>query len=208
MAVSNRPPGQLDSTSALAPYTGPWNDRMAAHLLRRAGFGGSPQEVSRFSSMRMHDAVEALVHFPPANMPTPDVFDPYSAGLLPLARGQQMSMDDMARRQRAQDLRKEARQNIIALQQWWLNRMLTTNAPLQEKMTFFFHGHYTSAAIQKGIWPSYIFNQNQLFRTYALGNLRDLTLAVSKDPAMLIYLDNALSNAQHPNENYARELME
>jgi uncharacterized protein (DUF1800 family) len=75
-------------------------------------------------------------------------------------------------------------------------------------MTLFLHGHFTTAAIQKGVWPNYVYNQNQLFRENALGNLRDVTLAVSKDPAMLLYLDNAKNNKARPNENYARELME
>jgi uncharacterized protein (DUF1800 family) len=75
-------------------------------------------------------------------------------------------------------------------------------------MTLYFHGHFTTATIQKGVSPLMSFNQNQLYRQYALGNLRELTRNVSKDPAMLLYLDNSGSVAAHPNENYARELME
>ncbi len=201
----NRPAGTLDASSALEPYRGPWNDRLAAHLLRRAGFGGSPTEIARFTAMTPHDAVESLVHFPDtSSLPVPDNVLPYPIDQL---RGARM-MDDMAKRQMQQDIRKEARQSIISMQLWWLNRMLTTPAPLQEKMTLFFHGHFTSAAIEKGAWPNLIYAQNQLYRSNALGNLRDLTHAVSKNPAMLIYLDNASSNKTHPNENYARELME
>jgi hypothetical protein len=211
-AATNRPPGQLDISTALLPYEGPWNSRLAGHLLRRAGFGGSPDDVKRLSAMRVGDAVESFIHFPStADLPAPaNVFDPYALGILPLRRGALGAgmMDDNARRARQQDLRRQARQSIIALQKWWLDRMVATPAPLQEKMTFFFHGHFTTAAIQKGVWPSYVYNQNQLFREYALGNLRELTLAVSKDPAMLLYLDNARSAQAHPNENYARELME
>ena len=163
--------------------------------------------------MRVHDAVESFIHFPStATLPAPaDLFDPYAQGILPLQRGGfggGMQMDDTSRRARLQDIRRQSRTSIVALQKWWLDRMVATPAPLQEKMAFFFHGHFTTAAIQKGVWPSYVYNQNQLFRNYALGNLRDLTLAVSKDPAMLLYLDNARSAQAHPNENYARELME
>jgi uncharacterized protein (DUF1800 family) len=86
--------------------------------------------------------------------------------------------------------------------------MLATPAPLQEKMALYLHGHFTTAAIQKGVTPQMVYNQNQLFRDNALGNLRDLTWQVSIDPAMLLYLDNARNDAGHPNENYARELME
>jgi uncharacterized protein (DUF1800 family) len=92
--------------------------------------------------------------------------------------------------------------------QWWIGRMIATPAPLQEKMTLFFHGHFTSAYEGKGITAQDVLTQNQLYRSYALGNIRKLTLALSQDPAMLKYLDNRANRAQHPNENYARELME
>ncbi|HVA28966.1 MAG TPA: hypothetical protein VNF68_12355, partial [Candidatus Baltobacteraceae bacterium] len=60
----NRPAGSLDVGSALEPYRGPWNDRLAAHLLRRAGFGGSPAEIARYAAMTPHAAVESLIRFP------------------------------------------------------------------------------------------------------------------------------------------------
>jgi uncharacterized protein (DUF1800 family) len=71
----------------------------------------------------------------------------------------------------------------------------------------FWHGHFTSA-YEKGIPAQAIVDQNNLYRANALGNVRDLTLKVSQDPAMLRYLDNAQNIKAHPNENYARELME
>jgi uncharacterized protein (DUF1800 family) len=84
--------------------------------------------------------------------------------------------------------------------------MLTSPAPLQEKMTLYFHGHFTTRATPRFPWITY--NHNALLRRYALGNLRELTRNVSKDAAMLIYLNGAENVAAHPNENYARELME
>jgi uncharacterized protein (DUF1800 family) len=198
-----RPAGQLDVITALAPYAGPWDDRFAAHLLRRAGFSGAPDEIARFAAMNAHDAAETLIHFsvPPDDAPSVMAYpDPRA-----FAFG---GMTDMQKRDAARQRRQEAVENIRDLQLWWLGRMLTTSAPLQEKMTFFMHGHFTTAALQKGVWPNLVLQQNQLFRQYALGNLHDLTLAVSKDPAMLLYLDNAENNKSHPNENYARELME
>lgn len=196
--------GATDMARALEPYRGPWDERLAAHLLRRAGFGGSPETIRKYASMRPHDAVAGLLDLPdPSSIPQPGaLFDPREQILA--LRGS----DSTARRQALQELRKEMRASILELQLWWLNRMLGTTAPLQEKMTLFLHGHFTTAAIQKGVWPPYVWQQNQLFRTSALGNLRKLTLAVSQDPAMLLYLDNASSNKAHPNENYARELME
>ena len=200
----SRPAGSLDVDSALLPYRKPLDQRTAAHLLRRAGFGGSAAEIAHFATMSPAFAAETLVHFPDTSaLPQPD--DVYDAAADVFAlRG----VDPTTRRQTLMDLRKRMRASILSMQQWWLNRMLLTPAPLQEKMTLFFHGHFTTAAIQKGAWPSYIYAQNQLFRENALGNLRALTLAVSKDPAMLLYLDNASNTKVHPNENYARELME
>ncbi|MDE2481436.1 MAG: DUF1800 domain-containing protein [bacterium] len=199
-----RPAGQLDAARALEPYAGPWSPRLAAHLLRRAGFGGSADEIARYAAMRPHEAVETLIRFPDTSALAgpPDVFDGTQA-LIEAFRA-----DKQQRREIFNHARKSSRASIVSMQEWWLNRMLSTPAPLQEKMTYFLHGHFTTAAIQKGVWPNYVYAQNQLYRANALGNLRALTLAVSKDPAMLLYLDNAESNKAHPNENYARELME
>ena len=206
-----RPAGTLDAASALREYTGPWNERLAAHLLRRAGFGGSQQDVRRIASRSMNAAVDGFVNFPSTDaLPAPpQLFDPREM-LRNLLFGGQLNAkpDDMQRREIAKQIRQGERQSLIDLQNWWLNRMLNSPAPLQEKMSLYFHGHFTTAAIQKGVTPQMVLDQNQLFRANALGNLRALTWQVSIDPAMMLYLDNARSDATHPNENYARELME
>jgi uncharacterized protein (DUF1800 family) len=167
--------------------------------------------VRRIAAMSPGDAVSLLIHFPSTDgLPQPDdLLDPITERRNIIASfGLRTPPDPQTRVEIGKEVRKEEQASIASLQLWWLNRMLQTPAPLQEKMTLYFHGHFTSAAIQKGVFPSMTFGQNQLFRQYALGNLRELTRNVSKDPAMLIYLDNAGSNASHPNENYARELME
>ena len=206
-----RPAGHLDVSTALEPYSGPWSGRHAAHLLRRAGFGASSDEAARLAGMPMHQAVDSIVHFPSTGaLPAPPpLYDARQAIIQNFPGAIRAFMgDDTARREFAKELRKHERESVIALQRWWLERMLTTPAPLQEKMTLYFHGHFTTATIQKGVTPQMTYNQNQLFRDNALGNLRELTWKASTDPAMLIYLDNARSDPQHPNENYARELME
>ncbi len=211
VAGLDRPAGTLDAASALAAYNGPWTHRLAGHLLRRAGFGGSVEDVARLAKMRVHDAVSSFIEFPGTGaLPQPpDLYDPREAIRQNMMGGIRALMgDDTARRELLQEIRKQERQSVIALQNWWLNRMLASPAPLQEKMTLLFHGHFTTATIQKGVTPKMTFDQNQLFRNNALGNLRDLTWQVSTDPGMLLYLDNANSDPKHPNENYARELME
>jgi uncharacterized protein (DUF1800 family) len=93
-----------------------------------------------------------------------------------------------------------------ALRIWWFDRMSKTNAPLVEKMSLFWHGHFCSGLDKCGF--AQLFSQYKLFRAGALGNFRDLTKAVSVDAAMIIYLDNESNRAGDPQENFARELWE
>jgi uncharacterized protein (DUF1800 family) len=186
-----RPAGHLDPLTALEPYRETLGARAAAHLLRRAGFGGTPEEVRRYAGMRAVDAVALLTALPSADSAAPPGLGDDSVAIM-----------GTSRRERFRD-----RQRVVfALQLWWLNRMLASPAPLQEKMTLYFHGHFTSRATP--LFPAITYTQNALFRRSALGNLRELTRNVSKDAAMLLYLNGAQNVAAHPNENYARELME
>ena len=185
-----RPAGTLmDLSEALAPYKGPLSPRLAAHLLRRAGFGGSPSDIATYADMGVHDAVDRLLHFVPDSLPTqPD-------GDITFQFGPQA---DKQQRRRA----------YIGTQLWFVNRLLQTPNPLRERMVYFWSNHFTSGIGQDGITPQMMVNQYNLFARFALGNYAQLTHEISKDPAMLLYLNNAQNRAQHPNENYARELME
>jgi uncharacterized protein (DUF1800 family) len=196
-AVSFRPAGSLPA-NPLAPYSGPWNARLAAHLLRRAGFGGSPADIARLGGMPMNAAVDGLIHFPDTSA-LPAQPDYGGAAVVPVAQ-----MSDEQR----QAFRMAVRQEEIANATWWLGRMLATPAPLQEKMTLFLHGHFATASATKGIYGFDIIDQNNLMRGYALGNWRQLTHQMARDRAMLKWLDNARNVKEHPNENFARELME
>lgn len=105
---------------------------------------------------------------------------------------------------------EENRQNRAWLDRgriWWLGRMIRSTQALEEKLTLFYHGHFaTSAQKVRAAYP--MLDQHFTFREMGLGRWPDLVEAVAKDPAMLIYLDNARSNRRSPNENFARELME
>jgi uncharacterized protein (DUF1800 family) len=207
-----RPAGSLPA-APLGAYAGPWSARLAAHLLRRAGFGGSPDEVARFTAMPLHAAVDALVDFSangalpevPPDLPDESGID---AALLERVRAAGAGQGDPQLVELRKQRRMLERRAIESAQLWWLDRMIAASAPLQEKMTLFWHGLFTTAAIEKGVTPREAVAQNRLYRQFALGNMRELAQAVSRDPAMLKYLDNERNTSAHPNENYARELME
>ena len=228
-SASFRPPGSLP-TSPLGRYAGPWDVRLAAHLLRRAGFGGTLADRARFAETPMALNVDALLNVasPTAGTPTPDLIDTErfgpevrriramrsadgmpatlrpNDGAVPMAPAGSDGALEAMRKLRGQMRRKQDVANVT----WWLDRMIASTSPLQEKMTLFLHGNFATATNQKGIYGLDIIAQNQLLRSQALGNFVVLTHGVARDRAMLKYLDNARSNRDHPNENFARELME
>lgn len=110
--------------------------------------------------------------------------------------------------QRERNRRQAAdRQQMAAIQRWWLRRMIESGRPLEEKMTLFWHGHFaTGYRTIEDSWHMLV--QNRLFRKHATGSFSDLCFAIIRDPAMLEYLDNDENRRASPNENLAREMME
>jgi uncharacterized protein (DUF1800 family) len=157
-----------------------WTRDAAAHLLRRAGFGGTPAEIDALFARGHEGAVAYLVDY--------DAVD--------------VSAYESALAGRNYNLLK-----TTGLQQWFMDRMAFSPRPLEEKMTYFWNLHWTSG-ITKVKGATLILNQNKTERSLAMGKFDDLVLAISQDPAMLVWLDNATNKATKPNENYARELME
>lgn len=159
----------------------PWDRRLAAHLYRRAGFGASLDFIDAAVDAGPSAAIGAIV----------DAEEPseFSA--------------DMARLAEA-NLATGNAQNLAA---WWLYRMMATPAPLRERMTLFWHGHFATSAEKVGD-ARLMYRQNNLLREQALGDFSILLQEISRDPAMLIYLDSDSNRKSHPNENYAREIME
>jgi uncharacterized protein (DUF1800 family) len=181
--VGFRPGGQLDVATALAPYRGPFNQRHAAHVLRRAGFGGTNADVAAFAQLDAQRAVDALMHPDGPDIVFPD-YPPELATLPNTMYGQRKT----------------------AVQLWWLDRMLRSRRQLVEKMTLFWHNHFATGVSKSP--PEMMAQQNALFRAQGLGNFRTLLASVTRDPAMLVWLDNRFNTKAHPNENYAREVME
>jgi hypothetical protein len=90
---------------------------------------------------------------------------------------------------------------------WWANRMLTSPRPLEEKLTLFWHGHFSTGQNKVRDYRM-MYQQNRMLRANASGTLRDLLVGILKDPGMLVYLDNGENVKSHPNENFGRELLE
>ncbi len=149
-------------------------------LLRRAGFGCTPQELAGYKALGYEDAVEQLIN--PQRVPNDELGTLIEQQDFDFTR-----LDDLKR--------------------WWLYRMCFTRRPLEEKMTLFWHGHFATANAKVG-QPYLMYMQNLLMRKFALGNFHDLLLGISRDPAMIIWLDNQQNRKGKPNENYAREVME
>jgi uncharacterized protein (DUF1800 family) len=154
-----------------------------ATLLRRTTFGYTAAELDAASHDGFERTVDRLIEAPftePPDLVKPD--DP--------TRGAQLGAED--------------------LQRWWLGHMLTSPARFAERMTYFWHGHFTSEVDKSG--GLFMYWQNLSWRRMAFGKLGDMLATVTVDPAMLTYLDLATSDASDPtklpNENYARELLE
>ncbi|MEZ5297080.1 MAG: DUF1800 family protein [Ilumatobacteraceae bacterium] len=145
------------------------------HLLRRTEFVARPGRVAELTPLSLEDAVA-------------DVLDvPASPGSVVFTQ-------------------TENWQRGVELTHYWLDRMAHDSPrPIQEKMSFFWHGHFCSDMTKVGD-ARLMREQIDLFRTGGLGNLRDLAIAMSTQVAMLRYLDNNQNKATSPNQNFAREV--
>lgn len=186
-----------------------WSPQAAAHLLARAGFGGTPAEVRRLYEMGMEGAVRELVEVSdsPDWLPAPADAAKRDMEEQREMRQNAMTMSEEDRRAAQKQIQELYHERTVALRQWWLERMRQSSHPLREKLTLFWHGHFATS-IQKVRVPYLMYSQNELFRKWAFGPLPELTKCVSQDPAMMRYLDLTDSRKEAPNENYAREVME
>ena len=181
-------------------------DRTAAkHLLTRAGFGGTAEDVDRLVALGLERAVAHLMDGTPESVTALPAFEPTVTRAPNREDLRGLSAEE--RQKVAQEHRRRDQQQMQAYRAWWIERMATTPAPLREKMVLFWHGHFTSS--HRDVRSSYhLVLQNELFRRFALGDFAELLRLVSRDPAMIRYLDTNRNRKGQPNENYAREVME
>lgn len=185
-----------------------WNRQTAGHLLNRAAFGGTPAEIEATCKKGVAAAVRELVNVSAdaAQVPPPSWAKPRNIRAertqIRMAKGQGQNSKE---KQRA--IQTMEGENLLDLRRWWLDRMMNGPAPLLEKMTLFWHGHFATSA-QKVRDAYWMWLQNDTLRRDALGSFPVLVKKISRDPAMMIYLDLQQNRKEHPNENWARELME
>lgn len=152
-----------------------------AHLLRRFGLGASEAEIDYYGKDGLKGAIDKLLDFESTEEPF---------------------------KQSPEEITNDGKApNIREAQAYWMMKLLTTRRPLQEKMTLFWHDHFATSA-QKVNQPMFMIDQIEILRSNCAGKFRTLLGNVSKDPAMLFWLDNQYNVKGKPNENFAREVME
>ena len=155
---------------------------LIAHLMRRAGFGANREQIGMHANAGYQSTVEALLY-----------------------PGEEDRMDDHLIRRFHPELSGMMGPNAPG--QNWLYRMATTSAPLREKIALFWHGIFATG-YAKVIHGKALSDQTRMFRTFGMGSFKDLLIQLSKDPAMIIWLDNQDNHNGAINENFGRELLE
>ncbi len=224
-------PGPSSWKDDLSPIpSSEWNADRAAHLLAHAGFGGTPEEADALAARGREGAVRVLVHY--ESIPNPAMQPFVESGLwdetlngFPESRpeatdralksGRSMGLEAKPAGKRPLQPVSDRffywlRATMLETRRlgyWWANRMLQTRHPVEEKMALFWHGHF---ATHENKVRDYRKMQQQiaLFEAGATGNVRELTLAVAQNPAMLYFLDAQYNVKGAANENFAREVME
>ncbi len=160
---------------------------LAEHLTRRVGLGARPEEVASLVGLPWEATVQRLLR----------------EGLRPAPVTRLPGWSDDV----GEEDREERRAQGQELKAWWVRELLATPAPLTERLTLMWHGHFTSS-LRKVKLPALLLRQNLTLRREGTRSFAALLEAMSRDAAMLLYLDNARSHRDHPNENFAREVME
>ena len=207
-----------------------WNYDRAAHLLERAGFGVTPEDIQALAAMSPSEAVGALVYFDPSDNSHLHAFDHsgiHDPGIEPFPPSRPATTELAKQNGGALGIKVKPtgnrrlqpvvnkffywlRASVLETNRvayWWANRMVASNNPLQEKMALFWHGHY---AVNETKVRDYrkLLMELELFHEMGTGNFRDLMVAVAQDPAMLSFLDAGVNVKGASNENFAREIME
>ena len=207
-----------------------WNEDRAAHLLCHAGFGGTPAEIEALAGAGLEGAVRSLVHY--ESIPNPRMQPFVESGLWDAT----LDTFPESRPEATDRASKDGRSMGVAVKPggnrpvqpvsdrffywlratmletrrlgyWWANRMLQTAHPVEQKMALLWHGHFATHENKVRDYRK-MMQQIALFERGATGNIRQLTIQVAQNPAMLYFLDAQYNVKGAPNENFAREVME
>ena len=230
-AAPATPAAPVEWAGDLQPITAAdWNRERAAHLLERAGFGATPDDVQQSLALGARAAVAALVRPRTGDDPALGAFQPSGipdAGIDPFPQSRPLATDTAKARGVAIGIEVKPAGNrrlqpvvdkfffwlrasaleCNRINYWWANRMLLTRRPLVEKMALFWHGHFATHE-DKVRDHRKMLKQIELLQRAGLGNFRELMIAVAQDPAMLAFLDAGANVKGAPNENFAREILE
>jgi hypothetical protein len=174
----------------------PWDRKAVTHLFRRAAFGPSPADTTR-----------ALADGFPRTLDRLTAGEPDAADRLAMCEDAGRYLLDGGRIRLGFDFNNNPTDPAVPVRAWWLYTILEGGHPLREKLTLFWHNHFATSYSKVGS-IRLMFDQNRTLRRHALGRFRPFLLEMSRDPAMLIWLDSNQNVKGAPNENYAREVME
>ncbi len=205
-ASSSHQPTAIESrnlSTGINPYSGPWTDNEVIHLLKRTMYGATKADVDYFKNRTVGQAVDELLN-PTAPQPFPPVKE-YATGTTgnPDANIVQGTtwVNDINNDGTVQS------QRIISYKKWWTGVLINQDRSIREKLIVFWVNHFGNESLDVG-FGNWMYNQHALIRQNALGNFKVLVDAITKDLSMLRYLNGYLNNANAPDENYGRELME
>ena len=193
------------SSAGLEPYTGPWGNDQASHLLRRTMFTATKADTDAILKKSMGEAVDALLAVSPdPNPPVAFKDETYTdSGTGKVTTG--VNAGETWVYSTYQSVFES--QRTQSLQGWWMGLIINASVSIREKMVLFWHNHFVSEFSTVGD-SRFMYKQNALFRQYALGNFKNLARDITLDPAMLRYLNGNTNTKGSPNENYGRELQE
>jgi len=216
---------------SLSPIAGDdWSYARAAHLLERAGFGGTPGEIDWLAARSPEAAVAVLVDYRSIDASALPEFDDSgfwepSFKHFPVSRPAATELAERTGEAMGVAVKPAGNRPLqpvtnrffywlraTALETrrlgfWWIDRMVRTQRPLEEKLTLFWHGHFATSEEKLRDYRK-IARQIETLRAHATGNFGALLVAIAKDPAMLVFLDAAQNVKGAPNENFGREVME
>jgi uncharacterized protein (DUF1800 family) len=224
-------PGPASWKDDLTPIgAADWNYDRAAHLLSHAGFGGSPATIQKLADAGLDRALRTLVHYESISNPRMQPFVEsgfWDATLNGFPESRPEATDRAIKNGASMgiDVKPSGKRPLQPISDrffywlratmletrrlgyWWANRMLQTSHPVEQKMALMWHGHFATHENKVRDYRK-MMQQIDLFERYATGNIRELTIQIAKNPAMLYFLDAQYNVKGAPNENFAREVME